>query len=157
MTKQAHKNMNTNIDVIIDVRQQRFRNTQKWKAFCVAYVQKKRNTPTFHDFDWSLPEQRFAFFQQYISYWTPTLDIRYLPKKIDPTLEMPFFCQRTKRRTDKLVVVLKDAGVEQLCRFAVERWRRPLPLTDWHDGRTEAERPAKDPAGPEHTHTHTHK
>ena len=51
MTKQAHKNMNTNIDVIIDVRQQKFRNTKKCKAFCVAYVQKERNTLTFHDFD----------------------------------------------------------------------------------------------------------
>ena len=51
MTKQAHKNMNTNIDVIIDVRLQKFRNTKKCKAFCVAYVQKKRNTLTFHDFD----------------------------------------------------------------------------------------------------------
>ena len=49
MIKQAHKNMNTNIDVIIDVRLQKFRNTKK--AFCVAYVQKKRNTLTFHDFD----------------------------------------------------------------------------------------------------------
>ena len=48
MTKQAHKNMNTNIDVIIDVRQQKLRNTQK----CILRgVQKKRNTLTFHDFD----------------------------------------------------------------------------------------------------------
>ena len=48
MTKQAHKNMNTNIDVITDVRQQKLRNTQK----CILRgVQKKRNTLTFHDFD----------------------------------------------------------------------------------------------------------
>ena len=79
----------------------------------------------------------------------------YLPKKIALTHRNALFWCRTKRRTEKLFVVLKDAGVEQLCRFAVERWRRPLPLTDWHDGRTEAQRPAKDPAGPEHTHTHT--
>ena len=44
MTKQAHKNMNTNIDVITDVRQQKFRNTQK----CILCgVQKKRNKPNF--------------------------------------------------------------------------------------------------------------
>ena len=88
MTKQAHKNMNTNIDVIIDVRLQKFRNTKKCKAFCVAYVQKKRNNPTFHDFDWSLPEQRFAFFQQCISFWTPTLGI--CQKRLPLPIEMPF-------------------------------------------------------------------
>ena len=123
-------------------------------AFCVAYVQKKRNTPTFHDFDWSLPEQRFAFFQQYKSFWTPTSDIGYLPKKIALTHRKALFLIKDKKANGKTSCCTKRR--RNSC--VALQWNGEGGLCLSPTGTTAAQRQRGRPKTQlaQNTHTHTH-